>query len=568
MLYERRILITSNKMNRLSACVQAANALIYPMLCAPMPFLIGVPSQILSCELGEVVILDADENKVESPFNDLQSMPSDITSSLKKKLKNPNNMLGEGVAHAFLRALVHLIGGYRDALKLKSGEQITFSDEAFIQSRPQSIQPFLEKMLQLQIFRQFIDERLEKLNSGNGFSDEFEYEVNRYSDRNSIKLKTQYREWTTNMKKEGGAFLKTVKNRTNPAVKHAYKSVKDKSKQAYKGFRTKINDMQVKPQGAIYYQNTDNLNEWQPRSAPASPTSPRSRPRTIHGQKVFKEDAFSTHKNNNNHSNNHYSMYVDQESYIKNGTESESDDRLEDEDVGANTDDTGEYDDTTPEYEALNMDLMGDLQDIIFRKCSISDSSPLEEQRPVRIPFEDTMIGSSSLQSLPEFSSNFGKCQQKSSENTISLIKLDSLVEDEDDFDPLKAGGVSPAFPNNDSFTLDIFKELQNTPSSQNTNFSNPFHSATQSGLSSLHTTKTNPFSSNFNSNAISSTSEQPNVQAKDTKKTSDAPLRQPLSVNDKSQSKPADPFADLVKWDKLSQNTSTNVKANWTSFK
>lgn len=63
-------------------------------------------------------------------------------------------MLGEGVAHAFMRALVHIIGGYRDALKLKPGEQITFSDEAFIQSRPQSLQPFLEEMLQLQIFRQ------------------------------------------------------------------------------------------------------------------------------------------------------------------------------------------------------------------------------------------------------------------------------------------------------------------------------------------------------------------------------------------------------------------------------
>ena len=31
MLYERRILITSKKLSRLSACVQAANSLIYPM---------------------------------------------------------------------------------------------------------------------------------------------------------------------------------------------------------------------------------------------------------------------------------------------------------------------------------------------------------------------------------------------------------------------------------------------------------------------------------------------------------------------------------------------------------
>lgn len=61
MLNERRILITSKNLCRLSSCVQAANSLIYPMhwqhifipvlpnhlldyLSAPMPFLIGVPS--------------------------------------------------------------------------------------------------------------------------------------------------------------------------------------------------------------------------------------------------------------------------------------------------------------------------------------------------------------------------------------------------------------------------------------------------------------------------------------------------------------------------------------------
>lgn len=61
MLYERRIVFTSKRLSRLSACVQACNALIYPMiwqhifipvlpvslmdyLLAPMPFLIGVPA--------------------------------------------------------------------------------------------------------------------------------------------------------------------------------------------------------------------------------------------------------------------------------------------------------------------------------------------------------------------------------------------------------------------------------------------------------------------------------------------------------------------------------------------
>lgn len=64
MLYERRIIFTSKKLTRLSACVQSANDVIYPMiwqhifipvlpmalidyLLAPMPFLIGVPDEVM-----------------------------------------------------------------------------------------------------------------------------------------------------------------------------------------------------------------------------------------------------------------------------------------------------------------------------------------------------------------------------------------------------------------------------------------------------------------------------------------------------------------------------------------
>lgn len=64
MLYERRIIFTSKRLTRLSACVQSANDVIYPMiwqhifipvlpmalidyLLAPMPFLIGVPHEVL-----------------------------------------------------------------------------------------------------------------------------------------------------------------------------------------------------------------------------------------------------------------------------------------------------------------------------------------------------------------------------------------------------------------------------------------------------------------------------------------------------------------------------------------
>ena len=60
------------------------------------------------------------------------------------------------------------------------GGKIEFDEQKFIESRPPTMQPFLEQMLQLQIFRQFCEERLAMLNDRRGFSDEFEVEVVRF----------------------------------------------------------------------------------------------------------------------------------------------------------------------------------------------------------------------------------------------------------------------------------------------------------------------------------------------------------------------------------------------------
>lgn len=55
-----------------------------------------------------------------------------------------------------LTIMGHFVGGYRDALKFHPGEEITFNPQAFVQSRPESMQPFLEKILHLQIFQEVI----------------------------------------------------------------------------------------------------------------------------------------------------------------------------------------------------------------------------------------------------------------------------------------------------------------------------------------------------------------------------------------------------------------------------
>ncbi|XP_037947409.1 DENN domain-containing protein 1A isoform X5 [Teleopsis dalmanni] len=253
MLAERRIIFTSRRLDKLSSCIQAANAFLYPMvwqhifipvlpmklkdyLSAPMPYLIGVPKSVLDTmmpeELGEVVILNCDTKIFESPFDDVHELPTEIVSQLKKQLSHSSEHVGDRVSKIFLGVLVQLIGGYRDAVEFHDVGKC-FNRKTFIESRPSHIRPFLEKMMELQIFQQFIDERLEMLNTGLGFSDEFEMETVRYAE----KMKKRNRNL---------AFIRTVKDKTNPAVKSAVKSVKEGSrgvKTAYKDLKSKFRDI-------------------------------------------------------------------------------------------------------------------------------------------------------------------------------------------------------------------------------------------------------------------------------------------------------------------------------------
>ncbi|XP_054645302.1 DENN domain-containing protein 1B isoform X1 [Dunckerocampus dactyliophorus] len=198
MLHERRVIITSSKLSTLTACVHGAAALLFPMYwqhifipvlpphlldycCAPMPYFVGVHLSLLervrSRSLEDVVILNVDTNTLESPFDDLHNLPSDVVSSLKSKLKKQSTATGSGVARAFLRAQAALFGSYRDALRYKPGEPITFCEESFVNHRSSTMRNFLSMAVNLQLFKQFIDGRLAKLNAGRGFTDVFEEEI-------------------------------------------------------------------------------------------------------------------------------------------------------------------------------------------------------------------------------------------------------------------------------------------------------------------------------------------------------------------------------------------------------
>ncbi|KAI3362435.1 hypothetical protein L3Q82_012243 [Scortum barcoo] len=273
MLYERRILICCSKLSTLTACVHGSAAMLYPMhwqhvyipvlpqhlldyCCAPMPYLIGVHSSLMEkvrgMALDDVVVLNVDTNTLESPHDDLQSLPNDVVSSLKSRLKKVSTTTGDGVARAFLKSQAALFGSYRNALQIESGEPISFNEETFVNHRSSAMRQFLLNAIQLQLsFKQFIDGRLDLLNSGEGFSDIFEDEINmgEYAGESAVLLIEQveawssdktYHQWLISVKKGGGAIFNTVKTKANPAMKNVYKFAKDHAKMRIKEVKSRL----------------------------------------------------------------------------------------------------------------------------------------------------------------------------------------------------------------------------------------------------------------------------------------------------------------------------------------
>uniref|UniRef100_A0A8D2ZNG5 DENN domain containing 1C n=1 Tax=Scophthalmus maximus TaxID=52904 RepID=A0A8D2ZNG5_SCOMX len=243
MLFERRILIFASKLSTLTSCVHALSAVLYPMYwqhifipvlpphlldycCAPMPFLIGVHSSlsewVRSRGLEEVVILNVDTNTLETPFDDLKRIPSDVMSGLKLCLKRQAVSPGSGVSRAFLRAQALLFGGYRDALQGHEEGEIFFSERLFLDHKSHSMGQFLQSAVHLQFFKQFIDGRLDILNTGEEPDDLFEDEI--------LKCETtagrskSYQQLVGNLKKGGGALILNMKSKANMRAKGLAKS--------------------------------------------------------------------------------------------------------------------------------------------------------------------------------------------------------------------------------------------------------------------------------------------------------------------------------------------------------
>ncbi|NXJ49251.1 DEN1B protein, partial [Spizaetus tyrannus] len=372
MLHERRIIITSSKLSTLTACVHASAALLYPMYwqhiyipvlpphlldycCAPMPYLIGVHLSLIervkNRSLEDVVLLNVDTNTLETPFNDLNNLPGEVVSALKNKLKKQSTATGDGVAKAFLRAQAALFGSYRDALRYKPGEPITFCENSFVKHRSSTTKQFLETAVNLQLFKQFIDGRLSKLNAGRGFSDVFEEEITTggFCGGNS----RSYQQWVHTVKK-GGALINTAMTKATPAVKTAYKFAKNQARQGIKEVKSKL-------------KHKESEEEYGTCSAGAVQTAPVY---TLHYEKRANSEKrrLAQTRFNQHLSNQDFALDEDDDDEMERTSKLSSEDSEEASACFYDSDDSGETG-ITPQHQG-EMDLLGEILDTLSTHSS------------------------------------------------------------------------------------------------------------------------------------------------------------------------------------------------------
>ncbi|NXN91297.1 DEN1B protein, partial [Rhinopomastus cyanomelas] len=372
MLHERRIIITSRKLSTLTACVHASAALLYPMhwqhiyisvlpphlldyCCAPMPYLIGIHLSLIervrNRSLEDVVLLNVDTNTIETPFNDLNNLPGEVVSALKNKLKKQSTATGDGVAKAFLRAQAALFGSYRDALRYKPGEPITFCEKSFVKHRSSATKQFLETAVNLQLFKQFIDGRLSKLNAGRGFSDVFEEEITAGGFCGGSAR--SYQQWMHTVKK-GGALINTAVTKATPAVKTAYRFAKNQARQGIKEVKSKL-------------KHKESEEEYGTCSAGAVPTAPvsvlRYEKRASSEKRRLAQTRFNQHL-----SSQDFAVDEDDDDEMERTSKLSSEDSEEASAYFYDSDDSGETG-VTPQHQG-EMDLLGEILDTLSTHSS------------------------------------------------------------------------------------------------------------------------------------------------------------------------------------------------------
>lgn len=264
LLLERRVVLVCQSADTLTAAVNAAAALLYPFqwhhiylplvplcfkdyLTAPMPFLVGLPAQMLpilkSIPMSEITMVDLDLGKCEpapgSELDDSMLLPwreqlLRALQAVKDNLKSPteyeSNSVVSGIMHQYF---LMLIGNYRKFLheeadndgsvpasgKSRDKEALRgyghyFDYQNFIHShrRNPKAARFLEHLRHSQLMEVFLQEHFKLAKQGYDTDDTFELKVVDYMAKKASRPGGHP---TSNRPREGPAPAKPV----NPTLK-------------------------------------------------------------------------------------------------------------------------------------------------------------------------------------------------------------------------------------------------------------------------------------------------------------------------------------------------------------
>eukprot|EP00002_Diphylleia_rotans_P003562 TRINITY_DN12461_c0_g1_i1.p1 TRINITY_DN12461_c0_g1~~TRINITY_DN12461_c0_g1_i1.p1 ORF type:complete len:627 (-),score=120.01 TRINITY_DN12461_c0_g1_i1:1146-3026(-) len=185
-LAERRIVLVSSSLSKLSACCHATAAMIYPFnwqhifipvlpkklldyCTAPMPFLIGLQASCMPIfqrmPVEEVFLLNLDLPIPEDSELQPGNLPLGPLSTLRQALMrilarwNRVGQLDDGpVSASFLQFFVAIFGSYRNYIR-EDGPKIILNRDSFIENAPIAFRPFLEEFRHCQMFERFAAER-------------------------------------------------------------------------------------------------------------------------------------------------------------------------------------------------------------------------------------------------------------------------------------------------------------------------------------------------------------------------------------------------------------------------
>ncbi|GAM22845.1 hypothetical protein SAMD00019534_060200 [Acytostelium subglobosum LB1] len=193
LLFERRVIIYSENICKVSKFVNAAVALLDPFVwqhifipvlprslldycTAPMPFIIGVHSSLFPLirkkPLNEIIFVDLDKDQVLPLPEDIALFPPHLNQLLKqcldsqilelRKSKTYDSNHNKIIVDTFRRFFVQILGTYRRFfLKDMEQKKMIFDKPSFIDSQLITPSKFLTTFCSSQMFERFIAEREE-----------------------------------------------------------------------------------------------------------------------------------------------------------------------------------------------------------------------------------------------------------------------------------------------------------------------------------------------------------------------------------------------------------------------